>query len=96
VTDRKTPVKAVAEGNVIFAGWTTDTGYVIIINHPYNIISVYKHNASLNVNQGDAVEQGQVIAITGNSGTMTTGPHLHFELWSNGYALNPTEFIEFE
>ncbi|MEK9529865.1 MAG: M23 family metallopeptidase [Flavobacteriaceae bacterium] len=96
VTDRKTPVKAVAEGNVIFAGWTTDTGYVIIINHPYNIISVYKHNASLNVNQGDAVQQGQVIATTGNTGTMTTGPHLHFELWSNGYALNPTEFIEFE
>jgi murein DD-endopeptidase MepM/ murein hydrolase activator NlpD len=96
VTDRNTPVKAVAEGNVIFAGWTTDTGYVIIINHPYSIISVYKHNASLNVGQGDAIEQGQVIAVTGNSGTMTTGPHLHFELWSNGFALNPTEFIEFE
>lgn len=96
VTDKKTPVKAVAEGNVIFAGWTTETGYVIIINHPYNIISVYKHNASLNVGQGDTVQQGQVIAVTGNTGTMTTGPHLHFELWSNGFALNPTEFIEFE
>ena len=96
VVPRSTPIKAAAEGNVIFAGWTTETGYVIIIDHPYNIITVYKHNASLNVRQGDAVVPGQVIAIVGNTGTMTTGPHLHFELWSNGYALNPTEFIEFE
>ncbi|NCG04250.1 MAG: peptidoglycan DD-metalloendopeptidase family protein [Bacteroidetes bacterium] len=96
VVPRNTPVKAAAEGNVIFAGWTTETGYVVIIDHPYNIISVYKHNASLNVRQGDSVEPGQVIAVAGNSGTMTTGPHLHFELWSDGYALNPEEFIEFE
>ena len=96
VVPRSTPIKAAAEGNVVFAGWTTETGYVIIINHPYNIISVYKHNASLNVRQGEAVVPGQVIAIAGNSGTMTTGPHLHFELWSDGYALNPEEFIEFE
>ena len=96
VVPRSTPIKAAAEGNVVFAEWTTETGYVIIIDHPYNIISVYKHNASLNVGQGDAVEPGQVIAIAGNTGTMTTGPHLHFELWSDGYALNPTEFIEFE
>ncbi|MAV08423.1 MAG: peptidase M23, partial [Gammaproteobacteria bacterium] len=78
VVPRNTPVKAAAEGNVIFAGWTTETGYVIIIDHPYNIISVYKHNASLNVRQGNSVIPGQVIAIAGNSGTMTTGPHLHF------------------
>ena len=96
VVPRNTPVKAAAEGNVIFAGWTTETGYVVIIDHPYNIISVYKHNASLNVRQGHSVEPGQVIAIAGNSGSMTTGPHLHFELWSDGYALNPEEFIEFE
>lgn len=96
VVPRSTPIKAAAEGNVIFAGWTTETGYVVIIDHPYNIITVYKHNASLNVRQGDAVSPGQVIAVVGNTGTMTTGPHLHFELWSNGYALNPTEFIEFE
>jgi murein DD-endopeptidase MepM/ murein hydrolase activator NlpD len=96
VVPRKTPVKATAEGNVIFASWTTETGYVLIIDHPFNIISVYKHNASLNVRQGDAVEPGQVIAVAGNTGTMTTGPHLHFELWSDGYALNPEEFIDFE
>ena len=96
VVPRSSPVKAAAEGNVVFSGWTTETGYVIIIVHPFNIISVYKHNASLNVRQGEAVVPGQVIAIAGNSGTMTTGPHLHFELWSDGYALNPVEFIEFE
>lgn len=96
VVPRNTPIKAAAEGNVVFAGWTTETGYVVIIDHPYNIITVYKHNASLNVRQGDAVSPGQVIAVVGNTGTMTTGPHLHFELWSDGYALNPTEFIEFE
>lgn len=96
VVPRSTPIKAAAEGNVVFAGWTTETGYVVIIDHPYNIITVYKHNASLNVRQGDAVTPGQVIAVVGNTGTMTTGPHLHFELWSDGYALNPTEFIEFE
>ena len=96
VVPRSTPIKAAAEGNVVFAGWTTETGYVVIIDHPYNIITVYKHNASLNVRQGDAVTPGQVIAVVGNTGTMTTGPHLHFELWSGGYALNPTEFIEFE
>jgi len=96
VVPRNTPVKATAEGNVIFASWTTETGYVLIIDHPFNIISVYKHNASLNVRQGDAVEPGQVIAVAGNTGTMTTGPHLHFELWSDGYALNPEEFIDFE
>lgn len=91
-----TPVKAAAEGNVIFAGWTTETGYVVIIDHPFNLISVYKHNASLNVTQGDAVASGQVIALAGNEGTITTGPHLHFELWSDGYSLNPEEFIDFE
>ncbi len=96
VVPRKTPIKAAAQGNVVFAGWTAETGYVVIIDHPYNIITVYKHNASLNVHQGDSVETGQVIAIAGNSGNMTTGPHLHFELWSDGYALNPEEFIEFE
>ena len=96
VVPRDTPVKAAAEGNVIFASWTSETGYVLIIDHPFNIISVYKHNASLYVRQGDIVEPGQVIAVAGNSGTMTTGPHLHFELWSDGYALNPEEFIDFE
>ena len=92
---QNSPVKAVAEGTVIFAGWTSDTGYVLIIKHRFNLISVYKHNASLSKDQGDLVRAGEVIATTGNTGELTTGPHLHFELWSDGYPINPTNFIDF-
>lgn len=90
-----TPVKATAAGTVIFAEWTVQTGYVIILEHHNNLISVYKHNASLIKKQGDLVKAGEVIAAAGSSGEYTTGPHLHFELWSNGYPINPTNFIDF-
>ena len=80
---------------VIFAEWTAETGYVIIIKHNVNLISVYKHNASLTKSQGDLVKAGEVIAISGNTGEFTTGPHLHFELWSDGYPINPRNFIDF-
>lgn len=91
-----TPVKAVADGTVIFSEWTAETGYVLIIEHSGRYISVYKHNASLLTNQGDFVESGEVIATVGSSGELTTGPHLHFELWSDGYAVNPLNFIDFK
>ena len=90
-----TPVKATADGTVIFAEWTTQTGYVAIIEHSNDLISVYKHNASLTKQQGDLVKSGEVIALAGNSGELTTGPHLHFELWNKGYPVNPTNFIDF-
>ncbi|MCB0381735.1 MAG: M23 family metallopeptidase [Psychroserpens sp.] len=90
-----TPVKATADGTVIFADWTTQTGYVAIIEHSNDLISVYKHNASLTKQQGDLVKAGEVIALAGNSGELTTGPHLHFELWNRGYPVNPTNFIDF-
>ena len=90
-----TPVKATADGTVIFADWTTQTGYVAIIEHSNDLISVYKHNASLTKQQGDLVKAGEVIALAGNSGEFTTGPHLHFELWNRGYPVNPTNFIDF-
>ena len=90
-----TPVKATADGTVIFADWTTQTGYVVIIEHSNDLISVYKHNASLTKQQGDLVKAGEVIALAGNSGEFTTGPHLHFELWNRGYPVNPTNFIDF-
>lgn len=89
------PVKAVADGMVIFSEWTAETGYVIIIEHSDNIISVYKHNGSLNKSQGDLVQSGEVIASVGNTGELTTGPHLHFELWRNGKPKNPMDFIDF-
>ena len=92
----KTPVKAVSDGTVILAEWTTETGYVVIIKHQQNLISVYKHNESLAVAQGDLVLSGEVISFAGSTGTLSTGPHLHLELWSDGYPINPTELIEFE
>jgi murein DD-endopeptidase MepM/ murein hydrolase activator NlpD len=89
-------VKATADGTVIFSSFTTDTGYVIILEHNNALISVYKHNAKLIKKQGDLVKAGEVIAASGNSGDLTTGPHLHFELWSDGYPVNPNNFIDFK
>jgi murein DD-endopeptidase MepM/ murein hydrolase activator NlpD len=91
-----TPIKATADGTVIFSGWTTETGYVIILKHAKDYISVYKHNGNLLKEQGDFVKSGEVIATVGSTGELTTGPHLHFELWSGGYAVNPTNFIDFK
>jgi murein DD-endopeptidase MepM/ murein hydrolase activator NlpD len=91
-----TPVKAVSDGTVIFAEWTAQTGHVIILEHAKGYISIYKHNGSLHKQQGDLVKSGEVIASSGSSGELTTGPHLHFELWSDGYPVNPINFIDFE
>lgn len=96
VVAKDTPVKATADGIVIFSEWTASTGYVIIIEHSYGLISIYKHNASLTKTQGDLVKAGEVIATAGNTGELTTGPHLHFELWNDGYPINPTNFIDFK
>ena len=95
VTEKAAPVKAAGDGTVIFAEWTAETGHVMIIEHPKNMITVYKHNASLNKRQGDLVKAGEVIAVVGNTGELSTGPHLHFELWSNGYPIDPSNFIDF-
>jgi murein DD-endopeptidase MepM/ murein hydrolase activator NlpD len=96
VVAKDAPVKATADGIVIFSEWTATTGYVIIIEHSYGLISIYKHNASLTKSQGDLVKAGEVIATAGNSGELSTGPHLHFELWNDGYPINPTNFIDFK
>lgn len=96
VVEENTPVKATADGTVIFVEWTVETGYVLILEHPNELISIYKHNGSVTKEQGDLVKAGEVIALSGNTGSLTTGPHLHFELWSKGYPINPTNFIDFE
>ena len=88
-------VKAIYDGTVIFSDWTVETGWVIQIQHPANYISVYKHNASLKKKQGDRVKAGDAIAIIGNSGELTTGPHLHLEIWQNGTPVNPEDYIVF-
>jgi murein DD-endopeptidase MepM/ murein hydrolase activator NlpD len=95
VAPMETPVKAVANGTVIFSEWTADTGYVIILEHEGGLLSVYKHNGSLAKQQGAIVRAGEVIASVGNTGEFTTGPHLHFELWDNGNPVNPEDFIDF-
>jgi murein DD-endopeptidase MepM/ murein hydrolase activator NlpD len=89
------PIKSVSEGTVIFSEWTAETGYVIIIEHSSGLISVYKHNSSLTKQQGDNVDSGEVIALAGNTGEYSSGYHLHFELWTDGYPLDPEKFIDF-
>ena len=91
-----TPVKATAAGTVIFAGFTTDTGYTIIVEHPYGLITAYKHLGNILTSQNDQVLAGEVLGSIGNTGELTNGPHLHFELWSDGYPLDPTNFINFD
>jgi murein DD-endopeptidase MepM/ murein hydrolase activator NlpD len=93
---KNTPIKAMLNGTVIFADWTPSTGNVVIIRHNNGFISVYKHAASLTKSQGDVVRTGEVIALAGSTGQESTGVHLHFELWKDGYAIDPTQFIEFE
>jgi murein DD-endopeptidase MepM/ murein hydrolase activator NlpD len=89
------PVKCVADGTVVMASWTQDAGYVIAVQHRGNLVSVYKHNSVLLKKVGSFVTAGDIISIVGNSGEMTDGPHLHFELWYNGNSLNPEEFVTF-
>jgi murein DD-endopeptidase MepM/ murein hydrolase activator NlpD len=94
--DQDTPVKAVADGTVIFKGFTADTGYVIVIEHGQGFTSIYKHNASIFKEQGALVKTGEVIASAGSTGDFSTGTHLHFELWNDGYPVNPTNYINFD
>ncbi|HPT14705.1 MAG TPA: M23 family metallopeptidase [Bacteroidales bacterium] len=89
------PIKAVQEGTVVFSGWTVETGNVIAISHPGNIVSVYKHNSVLLKKEGSVVRAGETIAIIGESGELSTGPHLHLELWINGNPVNPADYIVF-
>lgn len=88
-------VKATLDGTVTLASWTAETGNIIQIQHQNNVLSVYKHNASLLKRVGNQVKAGDAIAIIGNSGELTTGPHLHFELWYNGKPVNPADYIIF-
>ncbi len=95
VSKKNEPIKAVSDGAVIISSWTQDSGYVIGIQHKNQIISFYKHNSVLLKKVGDYVRAGDIVAIIGNSGELTDGPHLHFELWYNGNPTNPEDFISF-
>ena len=93
---KNTPIKAVVNGTVIFADWTPTDGNVIILRHNNETISIYKHCESLTISQGDVVKTSEVIAIAGSTGEQSTGIHLHFELWKDGYPIDPTQFIDFD
>jgi len=95
VTASNNVVVAALEGTVIIANWTLETGYVIQIQHSNNLISIYKHNSELLKKVGNHVTAGEAIAIIGNSGELTSGPHLHFELWHNGTPLDPEDYVAF-
>ncbi len=93
---KNTPIKAVMDGYVVAADWTLETGQTIGIQHANNIVSFYKHNSALLKKAGDFVKAGEAIAIIGNSGTLSSGPHLHFELWTNGKPIDPARYVNFE
>ncbi len=95
VAKKDEPIKSTLDGTVILADWTIKTGNVIAIQHQGYIVSVYKHNSALMKKEGDYVKAGEVIAIIGSSGELSTGPHLHFELWYNGKAVNPKDYMRF-
>jgi lipoprotein NlpD len=88
-------VLSVLKGTVVLTGFTIETGYIIAVQHENDYISIYKHNSQLLKKTGDIVRAGEPIAIVGNTGKQTTGPHLHFELWNKGRPLNPEQYIIF-
>lgn len=93
---KNTAVKAIADGLVLQSDWTVETGNTILILHSAGVISVYKHNSSLLKENYQKVTQGEAIAIIGNTGTLTTGPHVHFELWVDGFPVDPATYINFQ
>jgi murein DD-endopeptidase MepM/ murein hydrolase activator NlpD len=95
VSKQNEAVKSVLDGTVIFSSWTLETGYVVVVQHSQNIISVYRHNSVILKKAGDFVRAGEPIAIVGETGELVTGPHLHFELWNDGNPVNPKDYITF-
>jgi murein DD-endopeptidase MepM/ murein hydrolase activator NlpD len=89
-------IYVIADGKVLLADWTKEAGNVIIVQHKGSLLSIYKHNSALLKKVGSFVKAGEAIAIIGNSGTHTAGPHLHLELWFAGHPVNPQRFIPFD
>ncbi|MCC6754373.1 MAG: M23 family metallopeptidase [Saprospiraceae bacterium] len=92
---KNTPIKAVMDGTVIQSDWSVENGHTIALQHGNNLVSMYKHNSALLKRTGARVKAGEAIAIVGNTGTLTDGPHLHFELWFGGRPVNPSDYILF-
>lgn len=96
IAPKGTAIKSIMEGVVLNAEWSAESGNTVYIQHPKNIISVYKHNSAVLVKSGQKVSTGEAIAIIGNSGEASSGPHLHFELWYDGIPVNPKNYIAFQ
>jgi len=96
VAPANSPVKSILDGVVIFSDWSVKTGNTISIQHRNNLISTYKHNSKLLKKIGQFVKAGEAICIIGNTGELTSGPHVHFEIWNNGIAIDPAAYINFE
>ncbi len=90
---RGSPILAAADGHILFAGWTYDAGYMMIISHDGGYFTFYKHNQSLLKSANSFVKQGEPIALLGNTGAMSHGPHLHFEIWKDGVPRDPSEYV---
>ncbi|RMF60011.1 MAG: hypothetical protein D6748_05000 [Calditrichaeota bacterium] len=93
VAPEGTPIKAAADGIVAFSGWTYEDGYFIILYHPRGYSTLYKHNSRNLVSTNQIVHQGEVIAFSGNSGGTSSGPHLHLEIWKDGFPINPRQLL---
>lgn len=96
VTGADAAVKACLDGTVVLSSWTTDAGHVLQVQHRNDLVSIYKHNSVLLKLVGDRVKAGEAVAIVGNSGELTTGPHLHFELWLSGEPVDPQAYMVFQ
>ena len=96
VAPANTTIKAAKGGTVIYTGWSATTGHTMILQHNHNLLSVYKHNSELLKDIGSFVKAGEAIGVVGTSGKLSTGPHLHFELWKAGTPLNPSTYIDFD
>jgi murein DD-endopeptidase MepM/ murein hydrolase activator NlpD len=95
VTREDEAIKSTLDGTIIFTGFTSQDGNIVQVQHSNNLISIYKHCSSILKSRGDRVKSGEAIAIVGNTGEKSKGPHLHFELWYNGSPVNPQEFVSF-
>ena len=93
VTKEGEPIKAVMDGTIVMADYTTKSGFVVQIQHRNNVVSVYKHCSAVLKQLGEVVEAGDPIAVVGNTGELTTGPHLHFELWVDGIPIDSELYI---
>ncbi|MCY4562246.1 MAG: M23 family metallopeptidase [Flavobacteriaceae bacterium] len=92
---KDSPIVTVADGVVVLSEYTLETGFVIMIKHSENLLTVYKHNSALKKKQGETVKGGEIIAFGGDTGELSTGPHLHFEMWINNQPVDPLYYFTF-